>query len=69
MIMPMRSLLALQEETLKPALEEQRRIMAKHGNKLDLDVLAEMEVRAAAPLLMVTCSRPVLSPGHAHGTC
>ena len=35
----------LQEATLKPALEEQRRIRAKHGNKLDMEVLSEMEVR------------------------
>jgi hypothetical protein len=34
-----------QEETLKPALEEQQRVMAKHGDKLDMEVLAEMEVR------------------------
>lgn len=35
----------VQEATLKPALEEQRRIQAKHGNKLDMEVLSEMEVR------------------------
>ena len=33
-----------QEATLQPALEEQRRIRAKHGDKLDMEVLSEMEV-------------------------
>jgi len=37
-----------QESTLEPALEEQRRIRAKHGDKLDMEVLSEMEVTTCA---------------------
>ena len=59
----------LQEATLTPALEEQRRILAKHGDTIDMDVLSEMEVRTLPGLHACLMAASDHSCCPAIGTC
>jgi len=55
-------MIANRDRGLEPAVKEQREVLAKHGSKLDLDILQEMDVlqrnitealRLHPPLLLV----------------